>query len=65
MRLPETALYGDKVYVVLGDRLIEKQVEVVSKSGTDILVRGEIVNGDKVVVTRLSEVGPGLKVEER
>ena len=65
MRLPETALYGDKVYVVLGDRLIEKQVEVVSKSGTYVLVRGEIVNGDKVVVTRLSEVGPGLKVVER
>lgn len=65
MRLPETALYGDKVYVVLGDRLMEKQVEVVSTSGTDILVRGEIVNGDKVVVTRLSEVGSGLKVVER
>ena len=44
---------------------MEKKIEVVTKSGTDILVRGEIVNGDKVVVTRLSEVGPGLKVVER
>jgi len=65
MRLPETALHGDKVYVILGDRLTEKKVEVVLKSGTDILVKGEIANGDKVVVTRLSEIGPGLKVVER
>ena len=65
MRLPETALYGDKVYIILGNRLMERKVEVVSKSGTDILVRGEIANGDKVLVTRLGEVGPGLKVVER
>lgn len=65
-RLPQTALYGgDRVYVIRKDRLSERTVEVVGTAGEDILVRGKIAAGDRVVTTRLSSAGEGLRVREQ
>ena len=68
-RLPETALYagagadaGRVVYVVTDGRLEARAAEVAGRDGADALVRGDLAEGDAVVVTRLTEIGPGLKV---
>lgn len=62
-RLPETALYnGDHVFVVQEDRLTRRAVAVVSYDEGDVIVRGELVNGDVVVTTQIAEAGEGLLV---
>jgi RND family efflux transporter MFP subunit len=63
VRLPETSIYeGSTVYVVEEGRLSARKTEVLARYGTDILVRGGIKNGESLLVTRLSEVGTGVRV---
>ena len=65
-QLPESALYdSNTVYVIEGERLKKRQVELIARIGNDVLLRGEIRNGDQVVTTRFAEIGPGQKVEIR
>jgi len=65
VRLPETALYGaDTVYVVKAGRLASRKVELLGHDGGDIFVAGELAAGERVVITRISEIGDGLGVEE-
>lgn len=65
-RLPETALYGsDRVYVVEDGRLVARSIELAGYAGDDILVTGNLKPGEDVLVTRISEIGEGLKVEVR
>jgi RND family efflux transporter MFP subunit len=65
-QLPESALYdGNTVYIVQGERLEKRQVELVARIGNDVLLRGKISTGDQVVITRFAEIGPGQKVEIR
>lgn len=68
-RLPEAALYAEGkagaaglVYAVVDGRLEARRVEAVGRDGADLLVRGDLAAGDAIIVTRLSEIGPGLKV---
>lgn len=66
VRLPQTSLYdGNTVFVVEADRLAVRKVNLVGASGTDILVRGDLKEGDHVVTTRLSTAEPGLRVREQ
>lgn len=67
VRLPETALYGaDTVYVVADDgRLARREVELLGHDGGDVFVTGEIKPDERVVASRISEIGEGLKVEEQ
>lgn len=63
VRLPETSVYeGNTVYVVEEGRLSARKTEVLARYGTDILVRGGIKNGESLLVTRLTEVGTGVRV---
>lgn len=65
-RLPESALYNtNTVYVVKGERLEKRAVELLARVGNDVLLRGEIKDGDQVITTRFAEIGPGQKVEVR
>lgn len=65
-RLPEQALYDGRVVYVIGDgRLAAREVEVAARAGGDILVSGALAAGDRVLVTRFPEAGPGVRVEER
>ncbi len=65
-RLPETALYGgDRVYVIAEGRLSERKVELIGSAGDEVLVRGAIAQGDRVVTTKLTNAGEGLAVEEK
>jgi len=65
-RLPAAAVHeGGTVYVVVDDRLAARAVTVVGRDGEDALVRGDIAPGEAVVLSRLTEIGPGLKVAVR
>lgn len=65
-RLSDSSLFnGDTVYVVEEGRLQPRKVEIVARNGDEILLRGDISDGDLVVTTRLPEIGPNLKVEVR
>jgi hypothetical protein len=51
--------------VVVGNRLEARGVKVLLRDGGDILLRGSLVDNERVVVTRLPEIGPGLLVSVR
>lgn len=64
--LPATAVYGtDTVYVIEEGRLAGRGVQIVGYDGADVLVRGGLQGGEKIVTTRITEAGDGLKVLER
>jgi membrane fusion protein, multidrug efflux system len=65
VRVSETALHTDTVYVVRQGRLEPRKVEVVGHAGEDVLLRGSVIAGDRIVTTRFAEMGPGMKVEVR
>ncbi len=65
VRLPVTALYGQEdIYVVVDDRLEKRVIEPIGFVGSDVLVRGAVNENERVVITRLSEIGEGVKVTE-
>ncbi len=65
-RMPESALYnGDTVYVIKDKRLEKRTVALAARIGNDVLLQGELQQGEQVVVTRFAEIGPGQMVEIR
>lgn len=63
VRLPEDALHqGGIVYVSIDGRLEARKVAVAARDAGDVLVSGDLADGEAVVVTRFPEIGPGLKV---
>ena len=66
--LPDTALFDDKVYVSVEGKLEERSVEVAAFDDDRVLVRsgveGSVKEGDRVLVTRITEVSAGLNVRE-
>ena len=65
VRLAPTALYlGDTVYVIKDGRLAARKIKVVGGDGNDILVSGNIKPGDRVLATRVSTPGDGVRVQE-
>jgi len=64
--LPQTSLYGGKlVYVIVEGRLKARKVDLIGATGSQILVRGQISKGDKVITTRLTAAQDGVRVEEK
>ena len=64
--LPQTSLYGGKlVYVIENGRMSARRVDLVGVTGAQILVRGQIAKGDKVITTRLTAAQDGVRVEEQ
>ncbi len=62
-RLPDEAVQNQEtVYVVKGDRLDARTVTIVGRIGNDVLVRGALATGDKVVARLFPEIGPGVRV---
>ncbi len=66
-RLPATAVQDEgRVYVVDADsRLAAREVEMAGTDGNAALIAGGLAEGERVVTTRFSEVGPGALVEVR
>lgn len=66
VRVPSSALYGtDRIYIVEDGRLAGRSVEIVGYDGADLLVRGELADGDRIVTTRITGAGHGLRVQEQ
>ena len=64
-RVPGSALYNNsKIYVIDKGRLAERKVEVIGRFGSDVLVRGDVKSGERMVLTRLTRPGDGLRVKE-
>lgn len=64
VRVPNTALYeGDTVFAVTNERLDPRKVEVAGTSGSEILIRGPIKDGDEIVITRMSTPGKGVLIK--
>ena len=61
--LPETALYdNDNVYAIKNGMAQKRSIEIVSKTDGLIYVRGDLVDGEKVIITRLPGLGDGVRV---
>ncbi len=64
-RLPGTAVFdADTVFVVADGKLDARKVNVLATTGEDVLVRGDIRAGEKIMTTRLSLPGEGVRVRE-
>ncbi|MEZ5935550.1 MAG: efflux RND transporter periplasmic adaptor subunit [Alphaproteobacteria bacterium] len=64
VQLPASALFDqDTVYVIADSRLRAERVDLVSITGSDVLVRADIAEGTEILASRLAEVAPGLRVE--
>ena len=65
IKLPEHAVYnGQHVYVVKDGKLSKRPVTIVAYDGETVLVSSGLKSGEKVLVTRIAEVGEGLRVRE-
>lgn len=65
-KIPASAVYDrTTIYVNENGRMQARTVEVLGLDGEDVLVRGDLKSGDKVIVTRLSTPGTGVAVKER
>ena len=65
-RVPETVLHpGNVVYGVEDGRLIARRAEIVGRVGNDVLLRGELTEGEPLVTTQSVTIAPGLRVELR
>ena len=65
-RVPGTALYdGDTVYVIENERLVPRKVNVVGGVGADLLLEGDLKSGERVMTTRISTPGGGVRVKEQ
>lgn len=64
-RLPGTAIFdSDTVFVVADGKLYARKVDILATAGQDVLVRGDIRAGEKIMTTRLSLPGDGVRVQE-
>ena len=64
-RISPTALYsGSTVYVIENNRLATRKVKVVGGANNDLLIVGKISSGDRVLITRISTPGDGVRVRE-
>lgn len=65
-QVPETVLHpGGIVYGVENGRLVQRRAEVVARVGNDVLLRGELSDGERLVTTQSVAVAPGLRVKIR
>ena len=52
-KLPETALFGDKVYIVENRIAKERKVDLKYKGSGFILVDGDLTEDDQIISTRM------------
>jgi RND family efflux transporter MFP subunit len=65
-RVPEIAVYdSERIYLIDKGRLVERIVTVLAHDGFDLLISGDIADASQLVVTRIPEIAPGLKVRVR
>jgi len=63
VRLPQEALHEkDRVYAIVDGRLEERSVDLVGRDGDWVLLKGALIDGEDIVLTRFTEIGPGVPV---
>lgn len=61
-RLPAVAVHDDsRVFVLEDGRLQSRAVNVLGREGDDVIVNGELKPDELVVVTRFTEMAPGVR----
>ncbi len=64
-RVPPTALYASNtIYVIEDGRLSERSIKVVGAVQNDLLIEGPIKSGARILATRVSTPGSGVRVQE-
>ena len=65
-KVPTEAVYdGNTIYAVADGRLKAKRIEIVGSSAGALLIAGDLKSGERIVTTRLSRPGDGVRVKER
>ena len=65
-KVPETVLHpGNVVYGVDDGRLVQRRAAIVGRVGNDVLLRGGLSEGERLVTTQSVAIAPGLRVELR
>ena len=65
-KLPEEALYeGDTIFIIDEARAIRKTVQIIHKEPGFVYLKGNISNGQEVVISRLAGIGEGIKLESK
>ena len=65
-KLPEEALYeGDTIFIIDEARAIRKTVKIIHKEPGFVYLKGNISNGQEVVISRLAGIGEGIKLESK
>lgn len=67
VRLPQSAVHpGNRIFAVNEDsRLTPIEVDVVGFDGEQLLVRGNIKDGTRIMASRLPDAGPGVLIKPR
>ena len=61
--LPESAVYdSNTVYAVVDGKLEPRSVNILAYDGQNVIISGDVRDGDTIMTTRLSEIAPGLAV---
>ena len=64
-RLPETAVRNsDHVFLVVDGKLERREVQLIAWDGENAILDGDLNDGDRVLVTRLTEASEGVSVRE-
>jgi len=64
-RLPETAVRdSDHVFLVVDGKLERREVQLIAWDGENAILDGDLNDGDRVLVTRLTEASEGVSVRE-
>lgn len=64
VRLPQSAVFNDNtIYAIVDGRLHPRDITVEAVNGSEVLVKGNVVDGDSILITRFAEVGKSVKVE--
>ncbi len=62
-KLPETAIYEDNhIYLAQDGRMKRVDIELLSRSGQDVIISADIGKKSRVITTRLAQAGDGLKI---
>lgn len=65
VKLPEQSIYNNQhVYVVEDGKLHKREITIAAFDGEFVLISAGLKSGEKVLTTRIAEVGEGLNVRE-
>lgn len=64
-RLPAVAVHDDRRVFVLEDgRLKPRDVTILGREGDDVIIDGALRPGERVVLTRFTEMAPGVRAQD-